>query len=84
MKQLNAVLLEIKGKKVSKPPNFIKFIKEGEKLGKRKTEFRSGLLLSAQDWIMLHDSTSNPVIFPQYIAQTSLRPDTTIYLIEAR
>ena len=45
VKQLNAALSEIKGRKVSKPLNFIKFVREGEKPGKRKTEFRSGLLL---------------------------------------
>ena len=84
MKQLNAVLSEIKGKKVSKPPNFIKFVREGEKPGKRKIEFRSGLLLSAQDWIVMHDSTSSPLIFPRHIAQTSLRPDIIMYSNETR
>ena len=57
---------------------------EGEKPSKRKTEFRSGLLLSAQDWIILHDSTSNPLIFPQHIAQTSLHPDIASYSNETR
>ena len=84
VKQLNAVLSEIKGKKVYKPPNFIKFVREGEKPGKRKTEFRSGLLLSAHDWIVMHDSTSSPLICPQHIAQTSLRPDIIMYSNETR
>ena len=84
VKQLNAVLPEIKGKKVSKPPNFIKFVREGEKPDKRKTEFRSGLLLSAQDWIAMHDSTSSPLIIPQHITQTSLRPDIIMYSNETR
>ena len=59
--------------------NFIKFVKEGKRPGSGKVTRRSGLLFSANDWVLAYDSPHNPLVIPFHIVQTSLRPDIIIY-----
>ena len=59
--------------------SFIHFVKEGKKPIKRKTSHNSGLLFTANDWVLVYDCPANPLIIPHYIAQMSLHPDIIIY-----
>ena len=58
---------------------FIHFVKEGKKPIKRKTSHNSGLLFTANDWVLVYDCPANPLIIPHHIVQTSLRPDIIIF-----
>ena len=58
---------------------FIHFVKEGKKPIKRKTSHNSGLLFTANDWVLVYDCPDNPLVIPHHIVQTSLRPDIIIY-----
>ena len=58
---------------------FVEFVKEGGKPKKSKTSFRTGLLFTANDWVLACDTVHCPLMFPPHITQTSLRPDLVIY-----
>ena len=58
---------------------FIKFVREGEQPSKGRAVQKSGLLLTANDWILEYDSPQSPLVIPCHIAQTSFRPDIIIY-----
>ena len=58
---------------------FINFVKEGGQPKKGKSAYKPGLLFTANDWILVYDTTYNPLMFPPHIMQTSLRPDLVIY-----
>ena len=58
---------------------FIDFVKGGNPPKKKKHVYNTGLLYTANDWTLLHDNPSQPLVVPFHIVQTSLRPDIVIY-----
>ena len=58
---------------------FIKFVREGKQPSKRRVPHKSGLLFTANDWVLAYDNPHNPLVIPHHIVQTSLRPDIIIY-----
>ena len=58
---------------------FITFVREGEQPSKGRAAPTSGLLLTANDWILAYDSVQSPLVIPCHIAQSSFRPDIIIY-----
>ena len=41
--------------------------------------YKSEILFTANDWVLLYDSPHNPVVFPLLIVQTAFYPDVVIY-----
>ena len=62
--------------KLRPPPNQIRFVRAGEKLGKARQSTR-GLLASARDWNLQVD-LGRRLKFPEKITITSLRPDMVL------
>ena len=58
---------------------FIKFVREGKQPSKRRVPHKSGLLFTANDWVLAYDDPHNPLVIPHHIVQTSLCPDIIIY-----
>ena len=58
---------------------FIKFVREGKQPSKRRVPHKSGLLFTANDWVLAYDDPHNPLVIPHHIVQTSLHPDIIIY-----
>ena len=58
---------------------FIKFVREGKQPSKRRVPHKSGLLFTANDWVLVYDNPHNPLVIPHHIVQTPLRPDIIIY-----
>ena len=58
---------------------FIKFVREGKQPSKRRVPHKSGLLFTANDWVLAYDDPHNPLVIPHHIVQASLCPDITIY-----
>ena len=56
----------------------IKFVRAGSKVKKQPKKHHTGLLHLADDWKMLVDLDSK-LVFPSFIAITSLRPDLVLY-----
>ena len=64
---------------ISIEKTFIKFVREGKQPSKRRVPHKSGLLFTANDWVLAYDDPHNPLVIPYHIVQTSLRPDIIIY-----
>ena len=67
-------------KKEVKP--YIKFVKADEKIKKRRTN-HTGLLNLAPDWKLL-SNLNTKLVFPSFIAITTLRPDMVLYSISTK
>ena len=80
--QLKSLLEKVNSTKVVSPSikdRFVVFVKPGEKVKKGKGTYKSGMLFTANDWILDFDNSYDPLIFPHHITQTSLRPDLIIF-----
>ena len=86
-KQLEAYLDKVNSRAIpnfSIKDKFVKFVKEGERPRKGKVTHESGLLSTANDWILAYDNIDKPLVLPHHITPTSLRPDIIIYSNAAR
>ena len=70
--------LEKKGNSTPKIINTIKFVKEGTHIKSKPLKSYTGILHLSNDWVLLSDLNVT-LIFPEFIAITSLRPDIVIY-----
>jgi len=79
--QVEAILYQIGMKKTQKPPpKVIVFVKQGEMPKKKNKKPISGVLDSANDWILLCDLGDLPTAtVPPCLALTSERPDIVLY-----
>ena len=59
---------------------FITFVRKGKQPGGRRAALRSGVLLTANDWILIYRSPEGQLFFSGHIIQTSLHPHVVIYL----
>ena len=46
---------------------------------KSRASHKSGLLYTANDWVLAYDNANNPLVISHHIVQTSLRPDIILY-----
>ena len=70
--------LEKKGNSTPKIINKIKFVKEGTRIKNKPHKASTGILHLSNDWILLAD-LNETLVFPEFIAITSLRPDMVLF-----
>ena len=77
---VNQITCKLKSPIKADAKPFINFVPAGtEKVTIHKKKAYTGLLDRAEDWTLLVDDIENMIVFPSFIAETSLRPDIVIW-----